>query len=334
MPRNMARHTGLVAHAGLQRARESARADATKRAAKALARQGEGDDRHLIHLDTEKLALLRKGFAGGRPGKVNLVTGLESFATDEDPVEDGDNSLPSDSSGSDYMAGSPSAVLYDQATSAKNVLNNIPPPATAEGFELGPPNVTARSSDSASSMAMIWPLPLPAVDSWASDEERSAAVPVVLPNGQALRVDSSKGAEGPLMSPTSDLSEVAATGRKTGDFVRAAILNDPKNAPAAIGYLLARLGLDLGQGGSFDFQREGNNLTGWKHFPWYEYVSNFNIGLYLQQAGLPLSVALGISGLYASLFSKTRSVDSGKADLIRQGYAVGKSGSFEPSTGQ
>lgn len=84
MPRNIGRNTGLSAHTGLQRARESALATAARRAAAGLAAQGQRGDRRLIHVDEETLDAIRAAFGPqGGAGRRNPVTGLEQFAPEE-----------------------------------------------------------------------------------------------------------------------------------------------------------------------------------------------------------------------------------------------------------
>jgi len=70
-----------------RRAEASAIAGAARRAAKALGAQGEGGDEHLIHVDDGELAAIR-GASGrsGRAGRRNRVTGLESFAPEEEAI--------------------------------------------------------------------------------------------------------------------------------------------------------------------------------------------------------------------------------------------------------
>jgi hypothetical protein len=78
---------------------------------------------------------------------------------------------------------------------------------------------------------------------------------------------------------------VAATGREVGSTFRA-LLNDPTTADSAFIYLAMSLAVNLGHGGRFDYQRRGNHITGFIQLPQYRDVSNFNIGLFCQQAGL------------------------------------------------
>jgi hypothetical protein len=45
---------------------------------------------------------------------------------------------------------------------------------------------------------------------------------------------------------------------------------------------------NIGRGGVYDYQRQGNHLTCIAQPRQYRDVSNFNVGLFCQQAGLPL----------------------------------------------
>ncbi len=164
-----------------------------------------------------------------------------------------------------------------------------------------------------------------------SERTAPAGVIVFLPNGQ--RVADPDSPTGFLMSPTANLEPVAAKGRTVGEQYRA-LLNDPESAAGAIPYLIGALIADLGQGGTFDYQRKGNFLTGYVHFRQFRDVSNFNVGLYCQQAGLSLDETLSYAGSYAKVFSgnaklrKRYGLDPQTAKFIRMGYKAGESGIF------
>jgi hypothetical protein len=155
-------------------------------------------------------------------------------------------------------------------------------------------------------------------------------VPVVLPTGSRIPADCVTGC---LMSPVADLRPVAATGRDVG---RAYIemLNTPETAAGAAPALYAGLGMHVGHGGTFDYQRQGSHITGFAQFPQYRDVSNFNVGLLCQQAGLSLDKTLGIAGGFARFFSSDAKADQPyhldprTAAFIRAGYNVGASGVF------
>jgi hypothetical protein len=155
-------------------------------------------------------------------------------------------------------------------------------------------------------------------------------VPVILPNGNYVSDPNSW--TGLLMSPTSDLSPVARAGYATRQIV---------NTEAALGYtplavvtLTASLGINVGQGGVFDYQRQGNLITGFQQFPQFRDVSNFNVGLFSQQTGLSLDQTLTISGDFASMFSSNYMSDQPYGlsprtySFIVQGYQTGQSGVY------
>jgi len=105
------------------------------------------------------------------------------------------------------------------------------------------------------------------------------SVEVVLPNG--AKVPDKQSPTGWLMSPVGDLGKVAATGRTTGSILDGSI-GKPDQEEIAIAFFV-KVGSDVGQGGTFDFQRDGNHFTGFKHYPQFADVSNFNVGLYCQR---------------------------------------------------
>jgi hypothetical protein len=163
------------------------------------------------------------------------------------------------------------------------------------------------------------------------------AVPVVLPNGQQIPT----GDNPPfLMSPTADLAPVAAAGREIGGIYSELLNSTEATDPNAIGvasmYLYANLGIYLGYGGIFDYQRQGNLVTGFVHFPKFANVSNFNVGLFCQQAGLTLNETEAIAGTFATIFSNSHHfikpyflADSASKYIVL-GYQTGASGVFDP----
>ncbi|HTY50464.1 MAG TPA: hypothetical protein VMB48_12320 [Steroidobacteraceae bacterium] len=90
----------------------------------------------------------------------------------------------------------------------------------------------------------------------------------------------------------------------------------------------------VGQGGRFDYQRSGNFLTGFTQFSQFRDVSNFNVGVVAQQAGLSLDDALLTAGSFAQLFSSNYQpsapygLDPRTAQFITTGYSCGASGAF------
>jgi hypothetical protein len=157
---------------------------------------------------------------------------------------------------------------------------------------------------------------------------------VVLPNGSTVADPYS--ATGKLMSPVADLAAVAAAGRAAGMTFRA-MLDNPETAAGAFPYLATMLGVNLGHAGTFDYQRRGNVITGYAHLPQFAHVSNFNVGLFAQQAGLPLEQILWIAGKFACNFSNNAKekepycLDSEhQRRYITAGYQSGESGAFVP----
>ncbi len=140
---------------------------------------------------------------------------------------------------------------------------------------------------------------------------------------------------GYVMAPDSDLAKVAAAGRKVGEQF-AGVLSDPTSAPSAGLVLAAGLGKLVGQGGTFDYQRRGNRITGYTQLPHFRNISNVNVGLVGQQAGLSLNELLKISGKFAQLLSSNAdpkdpyglSKQTGR--YIEIGYEIGRSGALGP----
>jgi hypothetical protein len=120
MPHHIRRYTGIFAHPGLQRAREQAHAAAARRAAKLLEAEGRGGDRHLIHVTDEELVAIRNSLGpDGKAGHRNPITGLESFAPEDDASTD---SGIIDGFGDRYATGRP------LQSAAFNVLRSMLPP--------------------------------------------------------------------------------------------------------------------------------------------------------------------------------------------------------------
>ena len=156
---------------------------------------------------------------------------------------------------------------------------------------------------------------------------------VVLPDGSTVADPSS--ATGKLMSPVTDLAAVAAAGRAAGMTFRA-MLDNPETAAGAFPYLGTMLGVNLGHAGTFDYQRRGNMIAGYTQLPQYAHVSNFNVGLFAQQAGLPLEQILWIAGKFACNFSRNAKENEPyclhpeQLQYITMGYKTGQSGMFDP----
>ncbi|MGD0434094.1 MAG: hypothetical protein ABSA58_23680 [Acetobacteraceae bacterium] len=113
------------------------------------------------------------------------------------------------------------------------------------------------------------------------------------------------------------------------------MLNNPETAEGAASYLAASLGAAVGQGGTFDYQREGSHITGFTQLPQFRDVSNVNVGLFAQQAGLTLDETLKIAGTFARLRSSNArpnepyGLDPRTAQFIRTGFSQGESGAFD-----
>ncbi|MEO7691551.1 MAG: hypothetical protein ABIS51_19870 [Sphingomonas sp.] len=156
--------------------------------------------------------------------------------------------------------------------------------------------------------------------------------PVRLPNGHHIRDDHSDSQL--LMSPRDDLNDVAAAGREAGKSYRA-IRDNPRTSGSQEFSIIADMARNVGQGGKFDYQREGNFATGFKQYRQFRNVSNFNVGLFMQQTGLyTLEQTLDISGKFASLFSSNyrkdqpHGLDPQTERWIRIGYNTGASGVY------
>ncbi len=133
-------------------------------------------------------------------------------------------------------------------------------------------------------------------------------VPVKLPNGKT--VPDSHSPTGVMMAPSSDVSDVAAAGKKAGQ--EATAKGGPLSPVANLGFVAA-LGKAVGTGGQFDDQRVGPQsdvLTGgFQQLPQFRDVSNFNVGLFAQQAGMTLDQTLQTAGDFAQHFSSNYSPD-------------------------
>jgi hypothetical protein len=130
------------------------------------------------------------------------------------------------------------------------------------------------------------------------------------------------------MSPTADLSAVAAAGRRTG-FMHRAMLINPLTAGAAPAWMVANLRANVSHGGTFDYQRRGDQFLGQ-----FTPVSNVNVGLFAQQAGLSLEETLAIAGLYARRYSnnarpgESYGLNPNQLKYITAGFKIGQSGAF------
>ncbi len=158
--------------------------------------------------------------------------------------------------------------------------------------------------------------------------------PVILPDGS--RVPDPSSPSGHLMSPVGDLNNVASAGREAGDTYRR-LLTRPGGGG---GFALVNLGLTMrryiAQGGAFDYQRERNDAdpTRFTQLRQFRNVSNVNVGLFAQQAGISLHDVLTMAGQYAGKNSSNArpdqpyGLDRQTKEFIEIGYRIGQSGAF------
>lgn len=164
-------------------------------------------------------------------------------------------------------------------------------------------------------------------------------VVVHLPDGRPI--PDKYDAEHRLRAPVSSLDEVAKAGRETGENYRLMLkfgsdgnILLQQNPLEAISYLGFSLLRDIGHGGRFDYQRQGSYVTGWTQLPQFRDVSNFDVGLYCQQAGLSEDETLRLAGLFAFFRSRnhkpdnTYGLDDQTREFIQEGYAAGASGAY------
>lgn len=179
----------------------------------------------------------------------------------------------------------------------------------------------------------IAPFPEPTPDTKEFQDAMTKAVghPVMLPNGSS--VDDSTTDKGVMMSPVADLRPVAEAGRRARKQVEE-MLRNPETAAGASPYLYAAAGMNVGQGGVFDYQREGNHAQGFVQYPHFRNVSNFNVGLFAHQAGMSLEETLRISGAFSRLFGRTDTaqpyaLQKQTADFIKKGFEASASGVYD-----
>jgi hypothetical protein len=87
------------------------------------------------------------------------------------------------------------------------------------------------------------------------------------------------------------------------------MLRVPSSSGGAFLHLLTTLWLNLGHGGTFDYQRSGSLVTGFTQLRQFRDVSNVNVGLFCEQAGLTLDETLSFAGFYARNFSSNAMPD-------------------------
>jgi hypothetical protein len=180
------------------------------------------------------------------------------------------------------------------------------------------------------------PPPLPASPPRKSPEvDTSPGKVVVLPDGSTIEdADPKSSPTGYVMSPKMDLHDVAAKGRQIGEVYRSMRAN-PATSGSALPYLYATLGLNVGQGVTYDHQRRGNMIAGYTQLPQFRPIANVNVGLLGQQAGLTLEETLDIAGTYARWRSSNADpnspygLDPRTLYYIKRGYEIGQSGMFD-----
>ena len=104
---------------------------------------------------------------------------------------------------------------------------------------------------------------------------------------------------------------------------------NPLTAGAAPAWMAANLRANVSHGGTFDHQRRGDQFLGQ-----FTPVSNVNVGLFAQQAGLSLEETLAIAGLYARRYSNNarpgepHGLNPNQLKYITAGFKIGQSGAF------
>ena len=160
-------------------------------------------------------------------------------------------------------------------------------------------------------------------------------VAVRLPNGKTVADPSSS--TGVLMSPTADLRDVAAAGSRIKNTA-SAVAKSERGMGYGWGVLsIVAQGLrnEVRQNGDADYQRVSLTDGGLQQLPQFRNVSNFNVGLVAQQAGLSLDDVLTIAGTYARLNSSNYRKDQpyGLDPVTREwteiGYKAGASGVYD-----
>ena len=166
----------------------------------------------------------------------------------------------------------------------------------------------------------------------SAKKSSAPGVPVKLPNGNTVQ---DPYTHQPLMSPTADLSNVAAAGKTIKKDVNTTLNpGDEGSGFAALTYLYSALKQDLRQNGDFDYQRATFISGDLQQLPQFRDVSNFNVGLLAQQAGLSLTDILTLAGTYARVNSSNyhseqpHGLDERTRVLTELGFQTGASGSY------
>lgn len=171
-------------------------------------------------------------------------------------------------------------------------------------------------------------------DFMLGDQTREGA-PVRGPDGALIPDPDGKSPNGFLMGPVGvSLQAVADAGRAQGELFRL-MLNDPDKMFQAYAVMAIGVGTNLGHAGTFDYQRDGSYFGGYTQFPQFRDVSNYNVGVFMQQAGFSLDETLKIAGTFASIRSSNADTSQpyGLSEqtrvLTEQGYAFAASGAFD-----
>jgi len=161
--------------------------------------------------------------------------------------------------------------------------------------------------------------------------------PVVLPGGERVKSDEADSTTGYLMSPYEDLSHVAEAGREAR---RKAIRRglDTWNYKETQNYARALAREQIGQGGDLDYQRylPRDGISDFEQRRHFRDVANFNVGLFMQQAGVGLKETLEAAGAYAEDNSSNHrpgerhGLDPRTRRWIERGWRVGASKIFDP----
>jgi hypothetical protein len=93
----------------------------------------------------------------------------------------------------------------------------------------------------------------------------------------------------------------------------------------------------IAQGGTFDYQRRRYEFgkDGFTQLRQFRDIANFNVGLFSQQADLPLWMTLRLVGLYArknssnSMPGEPYGLDPRTREYIELGYRIGESGAYD-----
>jgi hypothetical protein len=161
-------------------------------------------------------------------------------------------------------------------------------------------------------------------------------VEVKYPNGSSVpdKYNSQGDHKGVMVGPTSDLSGVAAAGRNLKKEIDMLIAEGDLERAKAL--LYSALATNVATGGNFDYQRHGPQSDlftgGFEQFRTFRDVSNFNVGLFAQQAGLNWDETISFARVYAFFMSSNArgsyTPDARNYEMTREGYEAGASGVY------